>query len=234
VNAYNADMAMDPMSEFAELRQNYEQMLDGELEELDRDKNDLSPTAQGVLLEELKKRGLGAWGKRESEKVERKSVDEAGSDDGDESDEPAPAADAVYDERGQFVDTSGKVFTYKTLLCECNEVEWAYQLNELLRRNGIDSWVSVPGRGRNDPGLPTKVEVGADQLEQAKIVIAQPMPQEIIKMFQEMNEDVQEFEIEHCPACGAEDPTLEGVEPVNQWLCESCGHTWSDEAPAAE
>ncbi len=219
---------MDPMSEFAELRRNYEQMLDGELEELDRVKNDLSSTAQGILQEELKKRGLSVWGKRESEKVMRM----VGGDD-DVSDEPATAADSVYDEKGQFVDTRGKVFTYKTLLCECDDAEQAYQLKELLQRNGIDSWVSVPGGGRGF-GLPAKVEVGADQLEQAKMIVAQPMPQEIIDMFSEMKEDVAEYELPKCPKCGDADPILENAEPVNQWLCESCGHMWSDEAPTAE
>ncbi|MDE3105536.1 MAG: hypothetical protein KGK08_10210 [Acidobacteriota bacterium] len=37
-----------------------------------------------------------------------------------------------------------------------------------------------------------------------------------------------EFVEPTCPQCGETDPLLEGVDPVNQWRCESCGHTWSD------
>jgi uncharacterized Zn finger protein len=44
--------------------------------------------------------------------------------------------------------------------------------------------------------------------------------------------DVPEFVLPKCPKCGAEDPVLEGADPVNTWRCETCGKLWS-EPPAA-
>ena len=33
-----------------------------------------------------------------------------------------------------------------------------------------------------------------------------------------------------CPACGGEETLLESVDPVNQWRCDGCGHTWLEES----
>jgi transposase len=127
-------------------------------------------------------------------------------------------------------DSKGQIYSYKTLLCECEELDHAWQINELLRRHGIQSWIGKPSFANVEFPLGPRVEVAADQLEQAKLIIAQPMPQEIIDEFREMNEDVREYEPPKCPQCGAEDPILENAEPVNQWLCESCGKQWSEGA----
>jgi ribosomal protein L37AE/L43A len=72
--------------------------------------------------------------------------------------------------------------------------------------------------------------VAADQLEQALTIMALPIPQNIIDEMKEL-EAAPAYEIPRCPRCKAEDPTLESVEPTNNWLCESCGHTWSDPMP---
>ncbi len=40
-----------------------------------------------------------------------------------------------------------------------------------------------------------------------------------------------EFDLPVCPNCGAGDPALEDVDPVNSWICESCGKQWK-ESPA--
>jgi hypothetical protein len=32
-----------------------------------------------------------------------------------------------------------------------------------------------------------------------------------------------------CPKCGAPDALLESVDPVNQWLCETCGTRWQED-----
>ena len=71
--------------------------------------------------------------------------------------------------------------------------------------------------------------VAADQLEQARAIAAQPIPQEIIE---ESKTEVPEFELPVCPKCGAADPVLEGVDPVNTWRCEACGYEWTE--PAAD
>jgi ribosomal protein L37AE/L43A len=44
-----------------------------------------------------------------------------------------------------------------------------------------------------------------------------------------MDETPAEYDLPRCPACGSEETVLESVDPVNQWLCEGCGHTWMEE-----
>jgi len=102
----------------------------------------------------------------------------------------------------------------------------------MLRRAGIDSWVQRPGVRVVVPWLELgvgdiQINVGADQLEQAQTIIEKPIPQDIID---QLNEEAAapQYEIPTCPKCGAPDPILESVEPSNNWLCESCDHTWSD------
>jgi transposase-like protein len=70
-----------------------------------------------------------------------------------------------------------------------------------------------------------RILVAADQLEQAREVAARPIPQSIVELSKMPPE---EYEPPVCPKCGAEDPLLEGVDPVNSWLCESCDHQWTD------
>ncbi len=106
----------------------------------------------------------------------------------------------------------------------------------MLRRAGIESWIQRPGARFVVPWVDVlgvgdlQINVAADQLEQARAVVAQPIPQDIIDEHTE-EEATPAYEIPACPKCKAEDPTLESVEPSNNWLCESCGHTWSDPIP---
>ncbi len=76
-------------------------------------------------------------------------------------------------------------------------------------------------------GNSPRVLVAADQLEQARDIAARPIPQEIID---ESEADVPEFKPPVCPKCGAAEPVLEGVDPVNTWHCESCDYVWTDPA----
>jgi hypothetical protein len=78
----------------------------------------------------------------------------------------------------------------------------------------------------NDLANP-RIQVAADQLEEARAIIARPIPREIIE---KSNTPDEEFTVPVCPRCGAEEPLLEGVDPVNAWLCESCGAEWTDAA----
>ena len=50
------------------------------------------------------------------------------------------------------------------------------------------------------------------------------------KIIEEFNAPSEEYKLPVCPKCGAVDPVLEGVDPVNAWLCESCGMQWNDSA----
>src|ERR1035441_2007994 len=65
------------------------------------------------------------------------------------------------------------------------------------------------------------------RLEQAVETPSKPIPQDIVDQF---NTDSPEFEPPSCPKCGAGDPVLEGVKPVNSWRCEACGKEWADSA----
>lgn len=69
--------------------------------------------------------------------------------------------------------------------------------------------------------------VANDLLTKAQHEIPPPMPQEAAAEF---NSPPDEYKLPACPGCGGESPTLESVDPVNCWLCESCGKRWSDPA----
>jgi len=120
-------------------------------------------------------------------------------------------------------------YTWKTPLCECDDRAGAWQLAEVLRRAGIESWIDGPG-GSYSPYSQLdernlRILVAADQLDQARIIAAQPIPQEIIE---QSKTDAPEFELPACPQCGAKDPVLEAVDPTNSWLCEACGKQWTE------
>jgi transposase-like protein len=73
--------------------------------------------------------------------------------------------------------------------------------------------------------------VAADQLESAVEIVARPIPQDVID---ECSEEAPEFEPPSCPKCGAGDPVLEGVDPVNSWRCEACGNQWTETVGTAD
>jgi ribosomal protein L37AE/L43A len=70
-----------------------------------------------------------------------------------------------------------------------------------------------------------RITVPADRLEEAREIIARPIPKEIVE---QSRMTVPEFELPVCPKCGAGDPVLEEVDPVNSWLCEACGNQWTE------
>jgi transposase-like protein len=111
------------------------------------------------------------------------------------------------------------------LLCECDEPERAALIREVLKEAGIESWIQGPGYSVAPDMSSPSILVAADQLEQAREIVARPIPQSIIEQFQMQ---IPEFEPPVCPGCGAEDPLLESVDPRNTWLCESCGKQWTD------
>jgi rubredoxin len=213
-------MQQDPMEEWRRLTTLYGEMGDLEIRELVDQINDLTQIAQQILRDELKKRGI----------LEANAI---------ESSQPLsnPSASIQYEPqyyRSEFGDTGSEdsgphEFTWKTPLCEFDTDVEARQLAEALMRNGIDSWIRRPSSRYLDlAGY--QVSVAADQLEQARAVASQPIPQDIVAELDEIK-STPPYEIPVCPKCKAEDPTLESVEPSNNWLCESCGYTWSDPIP---
>jgi len=217
-------MQSDPMEEWRRLTALYSEMGDLEIRGLAAQINDLTETAQQILRDEMKKRGISdkpttqAEGLPEREKV---MVHWDGREDSD------------LDPDGDAPENGATEYTWKTGLCRCESIDEAAQRGEMLRRAGIESWVQRPGARFIVPWIDElavgdiQINVAADQLDQARAVIAQPIPQDIIDELK-AEESTPEFEIPVCPKCKAEDPTLESVEPTNNWLCESCGYTWSD------
>jgi len=211
-------MPADPIEEWRRLREHYSQLSDEELYELALDFGDLTESAQQVLRDEMKNRGLDApraeGGIRSSSPGPQRP---SGSNDTEDRKRQAFRPDEIED------DGPGPGYTWKTQLCECESTEQAWQIREVLRLAGIESWVEQPGSGWGVAS--PRVVVAADQLEEAVEIMKRPIPQEIVDQF---NTEVPEFEPPTCPKCGAGDPVLEGVEPVNTWQCEACGKQWSD------
>lgn len=212
-------MKDNPVEEWRRLTEHYRAMSDEELYELEADFSGLTETAQQVLRNEMKVRGLETPRKAEASTTlpaarRWELVSEA----------PEAEEDA---EEAEEEDGGPREFTWKTVLCECNEAIEAWQLREVLRRAGIDSWVEGHRHDLSNP----RVLVAADQLEQAREIAARPIPQEILDEF---NAPPEEYKPPVCPQCGAEDPVLESVDPVNSWLCESCGEQWSETAAEQE
>jgi hypothetical protein len=222
----------NPAQDWQSLTEHYREMLDEELEELAADFGDLTEIAQQVLRNELSNRGLPAPGTKPSTPgmIERRlespgpqrwasGVDpEVGISQSRDFD--AKGRDRDKDEADASTD-----FTWKTLLCECETTDQAYQIREMLKRAGIESWVEKPGTRWSV--FNPRVVVAADQLEEAIEIARQPIPQEIVD---EIKIEVPEYEPPKCPSCGAEDPVLETAEPTNSWLCEACGKQWTEPA----
>jgi ribosomal protein L37AE/L43A len=197
-------------------------MNDGELEELDANKSDLTEVAQQVLRDELKKRGLDKprAASEEANHAERFAAPEWNSHgDWPEGEEAAEEGEPPVD------------YTWKTFLCECDGPEKAWQIQEVLRQAGIESWIDRPGY-YEAPGIGDRqIVVAADQLEKASAILARPIPKEIVEQ-SEM--EIPDYEPPACPSCGAKEPVLESADPANSWRCERCGKQWAEQAEEEE
>jgi len=209
-------MRIDPFEEWRRLTELYREMSDEELYELEDDFAGLTEQAQQILHDEMKTRGLARLRPASVEAIlsERSAASAWDS-----------YADAPKVEDGAEESDLPREYTWKTLLCECNDSEEAWQLREALRQAGIESWIEGSGyRVAAELSYP-RILVAADQLEQAREVASRPIPQAIVE---QSRMPPEEYNPPVCPRCGAEDPLLEGVDPVNSWLCESCDHQWTD------
>jgi hypothetical protein len=209
-------MRIDPFEEWRRLSQLYREMSDEELYELDADFAGLTEQAQQILSDEMKTRRL-ARPRPASIEAKLSEHTTASACDAD--------ADTPKTEDGAEESVLPREYTWKTLLCECNDSDEAWMVREALRQAGIESWSDGQGyrivEGINYP----RILVAADQLEQAREVASRPIPQAIVEQSKLPDE---EYMPPACPRCGAEDPLLESVDPVNSWLCESCDYQWTD------
>ena len=211
-------MHEDSIADWQRLTQLYGEMGDVELEELNAGIGDLTEVAQQVLRDEMKKRGLnepsvarGAFEAR-APLQEGFNTDSLTGEGDTEDGEPAHE------------------YTWKTPLCDCEGRDEAWQIREALRQAGIESWIEGQGSRVWDGMSTPRILVAADQFDQAREIASQPIPQAIVE---QSKMQVPDFEPPVCPSCGADDPILEGADPVNSWRCERCGKQWTDPAEEA-
>jgi hypothetical protein len=237
-------MQADPMLEWQRLTEHYRAMSDDELRELAADFNDLTETAQQALRSEMRSRGIGDPIETSTAPVPSNVPLNAST----VRNTSAPIHDRAVDTLGFFnrqpelvpdlpdagAEPNGPVeYTWKTLLCECDSSQEATELSEALKRAGIECWIEGPKRSAYSAYASLdltnpRVLVAADQLDQARAIAAGPIPAEIIA---ESRVKIPDFTPPSCPKCGAPDPILEGVDPVNSWECEQCGQKWTDPTP---
>jgi hypothetical protein len=211
-------MQTDPMEEWRRLTTLYGEMGDVEIRELADQINDLMPTAQQVLRNEIKKRGMAA------NEADSRGDDPDGRPRGFAARTPAAVHAESRNYRYAFSDLPDdderqREYSWKVPLCDCPTSDEAWCRGEMLRRVGVESWIVES---------PPRVLVAADQLDQARAAVLHPIPQDIIDEYENRKAAWRDYENPVCPKCRAEDPTLESTEPSNNWLCESCGYTWSD------
>jgi hypothetical protein len=228
-------MQIDPVAEWQRLTEFYRAKDDEELEELAEDFGNLTETAQDVLKTELRSRGLSLPAhNQQPDNAPAQALGDTRLPSSIDPDDFAPDSDDVSD-----ADLDGEPayeFTWKTPLYACDEASEAWQISEVLRRAGIESWIARKG-ARNvvvwdeTMGGRIQVLVAADQLDEAREIAARPIPQDIVEESKDLDAPVEDFVPPTCPQCHTEDPVLESSDPSNNWLCEACGARWSDSVP---
>ena len=214
-------MPLEHADEAQRLAEHYSQMYDGELLNLADDSDSLTEIAQQALRNEMKKRGLDQAGQSTAPSETPLNLDRPAKvflEPSLRRRSPEPVFSAASE-------VATHEFTWKTPLCECDDEAQSWQITEVLRRAGIDSWVDRPSS--RFFVKPIAINVAADQLDQAREIIAQPIPQDIVD---DSKAEYPEYELPTCPHCGAADPILEDAEDGNSWACEACGGQWKDSA----
>jgi ribosomal protein S27AE len=188
-------------AQYQELVTLYVSYGDDELIELGRTIGDLTETAQQALNGELIRRGL-KLASAEGQTETRILTDEDLQDMRSYA-ELAPA-ECIFD----FEDERAASAAYYA-----------------LTREGIEAIVvSANGLKSNHSG--PRVVVTPKDAEQAAAILSEPSTDKLIA---ETEEAPEEFDLPSCPACGSGETLLESVDPVNQWMCDNCGHTWLEE-----
>ncbi len=231
-------MQANPIDEWQRLTAHYRELSDDELRDLAADFNDLTDTARQALRSEMRSRGLGDVQAPEPTATTNAPHLNTPSTSATVRVEPEPGPEypgfyagyfgrmpeLVPDAPASEEDQGPRDYTWKTVLCDCETSEQAQELSAALQQAGIESWVQQSSEfGRRNP----RVLVAADQLDQARAIADCPIPAEIVA---ESQTKVPDFTPPSCPKCGTPDPVLEGVDPVNSWKCEECGHEWTDPA----
>jgi hypothetical protein len=186
---------------YQELVALYGSYADEELVGLGRNIGDLTETAQEVLKGELARRGLKIAPAQKA--VETSVLTEDDLADMRSYAELAPA-ECIFDFESE------------------REASAAYYA---LTGQGIEAIVVSTSRQKVDNHGP-RVVVKPKDAERASEILSAPLSETLTA---EADEAQAEYDVPRCPACGGEEIVLESVDPVNQWLCDGCGHTWLEE-----
>jgi hypothetical protein len=223
-------MHNDPATEWRRLAEHYRGLGEEELLLLVREFGDLTESAQQALRAELQTRGLGNPERlaqqaqnptpARSSSLPRANQRESSGDLSGSAEHNASEDEAGADESETEATHD---YTWKVVLCDCEEWKQAWQLGQALSRAGIDNWPESSDRRGGERY--SRVQVAADQLDQARMIASQPIPRDIVD---ESNEDPDEYAPPVCPGCGAADPVLESADPMNLWHCEVCGRDWTE------
>jgi hypothetical protein len=194
-------MMIGDAAQYQELMTLYGSYGDDELVELGRGMADLTEMAQEALKGELTRRGLKVV--PAGGPVEARVLSEDDLADMRAYAESAPA-ECIFD----FEDDRAVTAAYYALTAE-----------------GIEAIV-VSGGARPDRRGP-QVVVTPKDAARAAAILSRPSAEEL-RM--ETEEAFAEFDLPRCPVCRGVETLLESVDPVNQWRCDHCGHTWLEES----
>jgi rubrerythrin len=198
-------------AQFQELVTLYSSYGDEELVQLGQGMADLTEMAQEALKGELLRRGL------KGAPTEKPAAARVLSED-DLSDMRAYAASAPAECIFDFEDERTVTAAYYALTGEGIEA--------IVVSGGVVSGGAVSGGARPDRRGP-RVVVTPKDAERAAAILSRPSAEELKA---ETEETFEGFNLPQCPACGGEETLLESVDPVNQWRCDHCGHTWLEES----
>ncbi len=187
---------------YQELVTLYGSYADEELIRLGQNIADLTEIAQEVLRAELVRRGLKTTPAKNP--IETRFLTEDDLADMRSYAEVAPA-ECIFDFESE------------------RETSAAYYS---LTSQGIEAIVVSPSSAKLDNRRP-RVVVKPKDAERASEILSAPLSETLTA---EMEETPAEYEAPCCPVCGGEEIVLESVDPVNEWLCEGCGHTWFEES----
>ena len=216
-----ASSSQTSAEEVLRLTRHYRQLCDEDLLDLFADAVSLTPAARQVLRDEMRSRGISdpadAIGSLDTHLPEALARAEAVIDAREAAQRTARASSGPHE------------YTWKVDLCECDEWDQVWQIRRMLDRAGIQSWARGASPNNYQLMMRPRIIVAADQLEEARRILVQPIPKDIID---ESKVEVPNYQLPHCPRCQDQEPTLIATEPSNRWLCESCGTRWND--PVAE
>jgi hypothetical protein len=202
-------------AQYQELVTLYRSYGDVELVEMGRGMADLTEMAQEALQGELARRGLKITAAREPVEAQVLSDD-------DEADMRIYAASAPAECIFDFEDERAVSAAYYALA--------GAGIEAIVVSGGKVSGGKVSGgkgSGGKADGRGPRVVVGPGDAERAAALLSQPSTDDLKAEAEEMP---TEFVPPRCPACGGAETLLESVDPVNEWLCEGCGHTWLEES----